>query len=104
LRPGSYLLLVVPDEDLYEQGCWPSRFNPEHRWTFTVHKSRSWSPVSVNVADLVATLPGHRVVGLRVCDAGDDHAGRVWGRTHGLAEVHIKALLQKVEGSSMRKS
>ena len=25
LRPGGYLLVVVPDEDLYEQGVWPSR-------------------------------------------------------------------------------
>src|SRR5262245_28715209 len=44
LRPGGRLLLVVPDEDLYEQGIWPSRFNGEHRWSFTLHKWRSWSP------------------------------------------------------------
>lgn len=96
LRPGGHLLVVVPDEDLYEQGFWPSRFNPDHRWTFTVHKSRSWSPVSVNVTDLVAALPGHRVRWIRTCDDGYDYAGGVWDRTGGPAEAHIELLVQKV--------
>src|SRR5262245_895099 len=30
VKPGGYLVLVVPHEDLYEQGVWPSRFNPDH--------------------------------------------------------------------------
>ena len=47
LKPDGTMLIVVPDEDLYEQGQWPSRFNVDHRWTFTIHKVRSWSPVSI---------------------------------------------------------
>ena len=90
LKPGGAMLIVVPDEDLYEQGCWPSRFNPEHRWTFTVHKTESWSPVSVNLADLVSALPGHRLGWLRTCDYGYDHSGGVWDRTSGPAEAHIE--------------
>src|SRR5678810_1041364 len=27
LRPGGYMVILVPDEDLYEQGVWPSIFN-----------------------------------------------------------------------------
>ena len=38
LKPGDKMLVVVPDEDLYEQGYWPSRFNGAHRWTYTIHK------------------------------------------------------------------
>lgn len=53
-RPGGYLTVQVPDEDLYEQGKWPSRFNSDHKLTFTMHKRKSWSPVSVNVLDLLA--------------------------------------------------
>jgi len=98
LRPGGHLFVVVPDEDLYEQGQWPSRFNTGHRWTFTVHKSRSWSPVSVNLAELVATLPGHQVRWLRTCDYGYDYNGGVWDRTAGPAEAHIEVLVRKVGG------
>jgi len=96
LRPGRPLLVVVPDEDLYEQGCWPSRFNPSHQWTFTVHKSRSWSPVSLNLTDLIAPLSDHRVQWIRTCDYGYDHAGGVWDRTSGPAEAHIEALVWKL--------
>lgn len=95
LRPGGHMLVVVPDEDLYEQGTWPSAFNPDHKWSFTIHKSKSWSPVSINLTDLVASLPLHRVLWLRVCDNGYDHSPGVWDRTGGAAEAHIELLLQK---------
>lgn len=52
LRPGGYLIVTVPDEDMYEQGQWPSRFNSDHKWSFTIMKAQSWSPVSINVLDL----------------------------------------------------
>ena len=53
VRPGGHLVVVVPDEDAYEQGVWPSTFNGDHKRTFTILKNRSWSPASVNVADLL---------------------------------------------------
>lgn len=46
IKPGGYLVLVVPDEDLYEQGFWPSRFNNDHKATFIIKTDKSWSPVS----------------------------------------------------------
>lgn len=59
LRPGGHLIVVVPDEDLYEQGVWPSTFNPDHKATFTIFKypGRSWSPVSINLTELLTDLP-----------------------------------------------
>jgi SAM-dependent methyltransferase len=56
LKPSGYLIVTVPDEDLYEQGIWPSRHNRDHKWTFTMAKSSSWSPRSVNMIDLVRTF------------------------------------------------
>lgn len=53
VRRGGYLVVSAPDEDLYEQGIWPSTFNADHKTTFTIHKPKSWSQVSVNVLDLV---------------------------------------------------
>jgi SAM-dependent methyltransferase len=52
VKPGGFLVVTVPDEDLYELGEWPSRRNPDHKWTFTVCKKTSWSPRSLNVLDL----------------------------------------------------
>ena len=56
LRPGGHLVITVPDEDLYEQGVFPSTFNRDHKHTFTIHKARSWSAASINVLELVTTL------------------------------------------------
>lgn len=58
VRPNGYLVVTVPDEDLYEQGIFPSTFNRDHKWTFTIHKERSWSTRSINVIDLVRGLGG----------------------------------------------
>lgn len=72
VRPGGYLFVAVPDEDLYEQGVFPSRFNPDHKATFTISKASSWSPVSHNVYDLARSLPGGEIVSLQLQDRGYD--------------------------------
>jgi SAM-dependent methyltransferase len=56
VRPGGHLVVTVPDEDLYEQGVFPSTFNRDHRHTFTIFKTQSWSGASINVLDLVPLL------------------------------------------------
>ncbi|MEM7196745.1 MAG: methyltransferase domain-containing protein [Pseudomonadota bacterium] len=56
LKPTGYLVCIIPDEDMYEQGVFPSRFNGDHKWTFTIHKSSSWSNKSINVSELLASL------------------------------------------------
>lgn len=56
LKPGGHMIVTVPDEDMYEQGRFPSIFNTDHKWSFTIKKSRSWSTRSVNVLDLLGSL------------------------------------------------
>jgi SAM-dependent methyltransferase len=69
LKPGGHLVVTVPDEDLYEQGVWPSTFNTDHKWTFTIHKHQSWSPKSVNVLGMLSNLsPEARVIKVELID------------------------------------
>lgn len=56
IRSGGHLIVSVPDEDLYEQGAFPSTFNRDHKWTFTILKTASWSARSVNVVDMIRDL------------------------------------------------
>lgn len=56
VKPDGHVIVTVPDEDLYEQGVFPSTFNRDHKWTFTALKSRSWSGRSINVLELVCSL------------------------------------------------
>jgi SAM-dependent methyltransferase len=73
IKPGGHLVLVVPDEDLYEQGTWPSRFNADHKHTFRLNKKKSWSPVSYDICELVSTLPGAKIVSAEIQDAHYNH-------------------------------
>ena len=54
LKPGGHLVCIVPDEDLYEQGVFPSTFNADHKHTFTIHKKSSWCGKSINLTDLLS--------------------------------------------------
>jgi SAM-dependent methyltransferase len=76
VKDGGYLVLVVPDEDLYEQGGWPSLFNADHKATFGLRKQNSWSPVSYDVEMLVKSLQGAVIVSCERHDAGYDHGLR----------------------------
>lgn len=72
VRPGGYLVIVVPDEDLYEQGIWPSVFNIDHKATFNLGKRQSWSPVSYDIEGLIRKLPGANILEARLQDNGYD--------------------------------
>jgi SAM-dependent methyltransferase len=95
LKPGGHLVVIVPDEDLYEQGEWPSRFNGGHLHTFTIHKLRSWSPISNNLVDLLPiALPGGTILKIELLDranapsTGEDQTG-------GIAESAIEFIVRK---------
>jgi SAM-dependent methyltransferase len=71
LKPGGHLIVTVPEEDLYEQGIWPSNKNLDHKWSFTVWKSSSWSPKSINVLNLLQGLgDAADIRSIRVEDSG----------------------------------
>ncbi|WP_345993145.1 class I SAM-dependent methyltransferase [Sulfurimonas sp. HSL-1716] len=58
-KKGGYLIITVPDEDMYEQKQWPSVYNTDHKHTFTIQKSQSWSEHSINIFDLLRKFQDH---------------------------------------------
>ncbi|KWF83506.1 hypothetical protein WL93_21925 [Burkholderia diffusa] len=60
VKPAGHLVITIPDEDMYEQGVFPSRFNPDHKWTFTIQKPQggTWSHRSVNLLEMLIPLSG----------------------------------------------
>ncbi len=53
VKPGGYLIVTIPDEEMYEQGVWPSRFNSDHKWSFTT-KVNSAMPKSINLLNFIS--------------------------------------------------
>jgi SAM-dependent methyltransferase len=69
-KPGGHIVITIPDEDLYEQGQWPSDKNLDHRHTFTVNKKSSWAPNSINLFTLLSSAdPAIDVRKIEVLDA-----------------------------------
>jgi len=97
VRPGGHLILTVPDEDMYEQGVWPSRANHDNRWTFTLFKTKSWSPVSLNLLDLLQRLgAGADIRRLEVVDEGYRFALPRFNQTlTPVAEAAIEIVVRK---------
>jgi O-methyltransferase len=98
VKPGGFLIITVPDEDLYEQGQWPSRFNSDHKWSFTIHKNRSQLPRSINVIDLCAEF-SHLVAVERVLLVNDFFRDALVGKGDQtltpVAECAIELVLRK---------
>lgn len=101
VKPGGYLFFTVPDEDLYEQGVFPSRFNPDHKATFTISKTHSWSPVSISVYELAQSLPAGTVRSIELQDHGYDRTVLTFGaRTH--ANAVMRSLIRAYDGGKRR--
>ena len=55
VKPGGHIIFTVPDEDLFEQGVWPSLpSGSDHLTSWTIAKTESWAP---NSCSLLALLP-----------------------------------------------
>jgi SAM-dependent methyltransferase len=103
-KPGGYITVLVPDEDMYEQGVFPSTFNGDHKWTFTPHKAPSWSPRSINVLSLLQRLgPGLEVIKVESIHGSYDwQATERHDQTGGAAECAIEIVLRKRPSQELR--
>jgi len=97
-RRGGHLILVVPDEDLYEQGVFPSTFNADHKWTFTINKNSSWSSNSINLFRLLDRFSDKvRVFKIELLDTNFRYdLGRMDQTWDYSSESAIEVILQRI--------
>jgi SAM-dependent methyltransferase len=97
LKNNGYLVVTIPDEDLYEQKVFPSKFNLDHKSTFTIWKQDSWSPKSINVIDLINSLnPKPYIISIKLIEDGYDNDISNFDQTKFItAESGIEFVLQK---------
>lgn len=104
VKPGGYVVVTVPDEDLYEKGVWPSRFNADHKFSFTIQKPRKALAQSVNVSDLVRAFSNvaacERIVLIR--HDYDERSHHIDQTASGNAECAIEFVLRKRDVRSVQ--
>ncbi len=73
VKPGGYLITIVPHEDLYEQFNWPSIFNNDHKATFRYKTDVTWSPVSIDIYEECMKLSQCKILEHKLCDTNYDY-------------------------------
>lgn len=101
LKVGGFLIIAVPDEDLYEQGIWPSVFNADHRYSFTAHKDKR-PQHSQNLMDFIVPLDNHKLLSLRICDSNYDYNKKNVDQQS--AERQVEAIVQKIASTHWHNS
>lgn len=95
LKPGGHMVVMVPDEDLYERGIFPSISNSDHKWTFTIWKKQSWSSRSINLLYLLQTLgDSAEILKVEVLDASYLPSAYKQDQTLGIGECAIEFILR----------
>ena len=62
LKPGGYMVVIVPDHILYEQGFWPSIFNTDHKWAFSIDDSPDRHSRLLTIEELICDLENAKLV------------------------------------------
>jgi hypothetical protein len=74
VRQGGYMVIIVPNELLYEQCYWPSLFNSDHKFSFR-SETKPNNPIfsnSYSIEQLLSNLSGYKLISLTVDDSNYD--------------------------------
>lgn len=98
VRPGGYVVVTVPDEDMYERGQWPSRHGVGHLHSFALWAHGSWSPVSIGLLKLLSGLAdvASCLSCTRITEYFDPSLPPEQDQTLGPAECAIEFVLRKL--------
>lgn len=56
-KPGGHIVVTIPDEEMYEHDQWPSKYNSDHKWSFTLRPAdRTKMPKSINLLNLLTSI------------------------------------------------
>lgn len=93
VKPGGYLILYIPERDLYEKKTQlPSNWNLDHKHYFLLESDEQ--PATLGILPLISReLRGYRIVYAKVCK---DNYVSDGPDVHSLGEYSIEVVLQKM--------
>ena len=92
VRKGGFLLLAVPDRDLYEKkNRLPSRWNADHKHMFLLGKAESPDTLDI-LEEINESLTGAEIIYAKRCDEGHTIMDPL---VHSDGEYQIEVVIQK---------
>jgi SAM-dependent methyltransferase len=96
VKVGGHLVIVVPDEELYERFQWPSRYNSDHRAMYTsATPGASHAGPTVPVQGLAEFCNGGRIISLLRLEDGFIRETSVDQTADGTCECGIEIVVRK---------
>lgn len=95
VRPGGFLILFIPERDLYEKRKeLPSRFNADHKHMFLLGKSEE--PDTLDILEEIShSINGYNIEYAKVCDEGHT---LYFENVKSDGEYSIEIVLRKTKG------
>lgn len=102
LKLGGYMVVTIPDMDLYEQGIWPSNKNSDHKHMFTLNnvlKKHFDYNCIWNVPKLLALYDDNiKIIKMELLDMGYRYNVKGVDQTLGSnSESAIELIIQKIK-------
>lgn len=94
-KPGGHLIITVPEETLYEHDKWPSRFNGDHKHSFTIHHSKNNLPANISLLTLLSKYNNIHIKRLELIDDFFDPTNPADQTRSVTTECSIEIILQK---------
>lgn len=95
-RPGGHLIVCIPDEDLYEQGVWPSQFALDHKTSWTILKESSWGGSSINLIEFLYRFRDKiEILKIELCNQMFNYVSPRVDQTHYTSECAIEFVVRK---------
>lgn len=99
-KPGGHVIVIVPDEELYERGVWPSQFNMDHKVSFRMARFPYTAQLkdSISVPQMLATFVQGEGCMLVKCERLESTQlpGILVDQTIGIGECAIEFVLRKL--------
>lgn len=103
LKPGGHIALSVPDFKLYESERWPSPFNSDHKWSFSLLPTGKSHSRHINLIDFISQIPGVQIRRIHLADSHYNYEMPGVDQTLGEAEGAIEVVLRKFPVADGRK-
>jgi hypothetical protein len=94
VKLGGYLVIIVPDMEMYERGHWPSKFNGDHKTRWVLSRGGDEPDDVMGLWKFVHNLPNGKILRLHRLEAG--FIGDGYDQTaSGVCESGIEAVVRK---------
>lgn len=103
LKEGGHMIITVPDHRLYEACKWPSIFNTDHKWSFSITASKDLHSHHLNIVDFLSSIPGVQIRRIHLADSNYDYSRFAIDQTREDAEADIEVVIRKLPISDGRK-